>query len=285
MIKYAYVIVLLIFLPNICIAEYCEYKELPPLKEFSSVAEEHNLFEKGLNYCIELEIPDESSFYSENIEYCANPFTYEKPFNELKNYIDKAYPNHSSDSYMDRLVSCYKITRTPAYVEEIINILFKYRLHPTMPYRILANHKQSKYYNYLKEKLYSYYRINITDDYEWVKNSGMTYEHIDDKKLQQLKQYSSEILLMKQLIFALCIDKRNPHISFFNPATKSLPKVDDKILQAVYKYADTNSIYFEEYPKNEKHFTNFYIIGYCNDVISSPQVNEYIFSTLDNITK
>ena len=150
---------------------------------------------------------------------------------------------------MDRVVNCYKITRTPAYVEEIINIIFKYRLHPTMPYIILANHKQSKYYNYLKEKLYSYYRINITDDYEWVKNGGMTYEHIDDKKLQQLKQYSSEILLMKQLIFALCIDKRNPHISFFNPATKSLPKVDDKILQAVYKYADINSIFFKEYPK------------------------------------
>ena len=124
MIKYAYVIVLLIFLPNICKADYCEYKELPLLKKYSSVAEEHNLFEKGLDYCIELEIPDEFSFYSENIEYCANPFTYEKPFNELKNYIDKAYPNHSSDSYMDRVVNCYKITRTPAYVEEIINDYF-----------------------------------------------------------------------------------------------------------------------------------------------------------------
>ena len=84
-----------------------------------------------------------------------------------------------------------------------------------MPYIILANHKQTKYYNYLKEKLYSYSMINITDDYEWVKNGGMTYEHIDDKKLQQLKQYSSEILLMKQLIFALCIDKRNPHFFYY----------------------------------------------------------------------
>lgn len=72
---------------------------------------------------------------------------------------------------------------------------------------------------------------------------------------------------------------------FFNPATKSLPKVDDKILQAVYKYADTNSIFFKEYPKNEKHFTNFSIIGYCNDLVGFSQVNEYIFSTLDNITK
>ena len=37
--------------------------------------------------------------------------------------------------------------------------------------------------------------------------------------------------------------------------------------------------------KNENHFTSFYNIGYCNDLVGFSQVNEYIFSTLDNITK
>lgn len=57
-----FIIVLLFFIPNICMAEYCEYKKLPYLKKFLEINEYIHLFDRGISYCIEPKLFEESFF-------------------------------------------------------------------------------------------------------------------------------------------------------------------------------------------------------------------------------
>lgn len=150
-----------------------------------------------------------------------------------------------------------------------------------MSSRILVNQKQYEEYDLRKESLYISRNINITEDYEWVKSSG-SYSHYNEEKLSKLKKYKSEILLIRQLLFALCIDKINPYITFFNQVAKTLPKVDNRMLDAVYEYVDNDNISFEEYDKNDIQSNMFFIFG-CSRALCLE--NDEVFSILDKLIK